>query len=152
MPICPKCGIAFLSKEKLKKHYAFAHELPKPQEQGLLRVNGEYLGGHAAYPSRCPISLTIDKSEVLVHPLNMHIPFSAIKEVKNIDESQMSALRVVALGVAGALWKKKERYLCLVYNDELQEENPVFKLGISDLEKVQSLVYEQVVKARQLQK
>ena len=152
MRTCPKCGILFLSADKLQKHLAAVHQAFEPQEPSLLRVDGEYLGGSAAYPSRCRISLSVGENEVFVHPLNMHIPYSAIKEVRNVDGKNISALRVVVFGVAGALWKKKERYLCLIYNDEIQEENPVFKLDNSSLEKVQTLVYQQVIKARKLQK
>jgi uncharacterized C2H2 Zn-finger protein/uncharacterized protein YhhL (DUF1145 family) len=149
MPYCPKCGILFLSEDKLRKHVANAHGISKSQEPSLLRFDGEYLGGHTVYPSRCQISLSVDENEVFVHTLNMHIPYSAIKEVKDLDEGHLDALRVFIFGVS-ALSRKKEKYLCLIYNDEIQEQNPVFKLD--NLEEVQTLVHQQVVKARQLQK
>jgi uncharacterized protein YhhL (DUF1145 family) len=149
MPACSKCGKFFLSKDKLRKHFAYAHEISKSQEPSLLRVDGEYLGGHAVYPSRCQISLSVDENEVFVHTLNMHIPYSAIKEVKDLDEGHLDALRVFVFGVS-VLSKRKERYLCLIYKDGIQEQNPVFKLD--NLEEVQTLVYQQVVKARQLHK
>ena len=149
MPSCSKCGKFFLSEGKLRKHFAYAHEISKSQEPSLLRVDGEYLGGHTLYPSRCQISLIVDENEVFVHTLNMHIPYSAIKEVKDLDEGHLDALRVFIFGVC-ALSRKTEKYLCLIYNDEIQEQNPVFKLD--NLEEVQTLVHQQVVKARQLRK
>ena len=99
------------------------------------------------YPGRCQISLSVDENEVFVHTLNMHIPYSAIKEAKDFDEGQLDKLRVFIFGV-GALSRKKERYLCLIYKDEKQEQNPVFKL--ENLEEVQTLVHQQVVRARQI--
>jgi uncharacterized protein YhhL (DUF1145 family) len=149
MPSCSKCGKFFLSGDKLRKHLAYAHEISKSQEPSLLRVDGEYLGGHTKYPSRCPISLSVDENEVFVHTLDMHIPFSAIKEVKDLDEGHLDALRVFIFGV-GVLSRRKEKYLCLIYIDKKQEQNPVFKLD--SLEEVQSIVNKQMVNARELQK
>ena len=149
MPSCSKCGKFFFSGDKLRKHLAYAHEIIKSKEPILLRADGEYLGGHTKYPSRCPISLAFDENEVFVDTLNMHVPYSAIKEVKDLDEGHLDTLRVFIFGV-NALSRKKDKYLCLVYYDEKQEQNPVFKL--ENLEEVQNLVHQQVANARELQK
>ena len=147
MPSCSKCGKFFLSEGKLRKHCDYAHEISKAQDQSLFRVDGEYLGGHTLYPNRCQISLSGDENEVLVNTLNMRIPYSAIKEVKDLDEGHLDALRVFIFGVS-ALSRKRERYLCLIYDDGIKEQNPVFKLD--NLEEVQTIVQQQVAKARQL--
>jgi hypothetical protein len=149
MPSCSKCGKFFLSGDKLRKHLAYAHEIIKSQKPILLRVYGEYLGGHTKYPSRCQISLSVDENEVFVDNLNIHIPYSAIKEVKDLNEGHLDALRVFIFGVS-ALSRKKEKYLCLIYNDKKQEQNPVFKL--ENLEEVQKRINQQVVNARELLK
>jgi uncharacterized protein YhhL (DUF1145 family) len=149
MPSCSKCGKFFLSGDKLRRHLVYAHDPSRSQEPNLLRFDGEYLGGHTKYPSRCQISLIVDQNEVFVHTLNMHIPYSAIKEVKDLNEGHLGALRVFIFGV-GALSRRKEKYLCLIYDDEKQEQNPVFKLD--NLEEVQSIINQQMVNARQLQK
>lgn len=133
----------------MRKHFANAHEISKPQETTLLRVDGEYLGGHTMYPTRCQISLSVDENDVFVRTLNMHIPYSAIKEVRDLDEGHLDALRVFIFGV-GPLSRKKERFLCLIYNDETQEQNPVFKLD--NLDEVQTIVHQQMVNAKQLRK
>jgi uncharacterized protein YhhL (DUF1145 family) len=148
MPSCSKCGKFFLSGDKLRKHLAYAHEIIRSQEPILLRVDGEYLGGHTKYPSRCQISLSVDENEVFVHTLNMHIPYSAIKEVKDLDEGHLDALRVFIFGI-NALSRRKDKYLCLIYNDEKQEQNPVFK--IDNLEEVHSMVNQQMVSTGQPQ-
>ena len=135
-----------MSEEKFKNHFALEHVLPSSVGNVLLEARGEYLGGHAVHPNKCDVSLSVCENEVYVKPLKMRIPYSAIKEVRNVDKRDVSALRVVALGVVGALWKKKERYLCLIYDDEVQEENPLFKFDNSA--QVQSLIYQQVVKVR----
>jgi uncharacterized protein YhhL (DUF1145 family) len=148
MPSCSKCGKFFLSGDKLRKHLAYTHEIIKSQEPILLRVDGEYLGGHTKYPSRCQISLSVDENEVFVHSLNMHIPYSAIKEVKDLDEGHLDALRVFIFGI-NALSRRKEKYLCLIYIDEKQEQNPVFR--IDNLEEVHSMVNQQIVNTGQPQ-
>jgi len=147
MPSCSKCGKFFLSKDKLRKHLAYAHEISKTQEQSLLRVDGEYLGGHTSHPNRCQISLSCDENEVFVNTLNMHIPYSAIKEVKDLDEAHLDTLTVFIFGVE-PLSRKKEKYLCLIYSDEIKEQNPVFKLD--NLEEVQTIIQQQVAKTREL--
>jgi hypothetical protein len=149
MPSCSKCGKIFLSGDKLRKHFAYAHEIIRSQEPILLRVDGAYLGGHTKHPSRCQISMSFYENEVLVDTLNMHIPYSAIKEVKELDEGHLGALRVFIFGVS-AISRKKDKYLCLIYDDEKQEQNPVFKL--ENLEEVQNLVHQQVTNAGKLQK
>ena len=149
MPSCSKCGKFFLSGDKLRKHLAYAHETVKAQEPILLRVDGEYLGGHTKYPSRCPISLSVDENEVFVPTLNMRIPYSVIKEAKDLDEGHLDALRVFIFGV-NTLSRRKEKYLCLIYKDDKkQEQNPVFK--IDNLEEVHSMVNQQIVNTGQPQ-
>ena len=95
------------------------------------------------------ISLSVDENTVFVDTLNIHIPYSAIKEVKDLNEGHLDALRVFIFGVS-ALSRKKEKYLCLIYNDKKQEQNPVFKL--ENLEEVQKRINQQVVNARELLK
>ena len=112
----------------------------------VIDYSAEYLGGHCMYVGKKRVSLSIHPEEVCISVLNIQIPYFAIKEVKNIDESHMNALRVIAFGVVGALWKKKETYLCLVYNDGVQEQSPVFK--IDRLEEAQREIYQRVTKSK----
>ena len=133
----------------MRRHLVYAHDPSRSQEPNLLRFDGEYLGGHTKYPSRCQISLSVDENEVFVDNLNIHIPYSAIKELKELDEGHLGALRVFIFGVS-ALSRKKDKYLCLIYDDEKQEQNPVFKL--ENLEEVQKRINQQVVNARELLK
>lgn len=98
------------------------------------------------YADKRHVNLSLAPSEVLIEPLDLHIPYSDIREVKNVNESQMKALRVIAFGVVGALWKKKETYLCIVYNDGIQDQSPVFKLG--NLNEAQKNLYEKVIQAK----
>lgn len=111
---------------------------------------GEYLGGHSMYADKRPMTLSLSLNEVSISNLNLQIPYSAIKEVKNVNESHMKALRVIAFGIVGALWKKKENYLCLVYNDGIQDQNPVFKLD--NLDVAQRAIYQRVVQSRKIGK
>ncbi|HEY9753573.1 MAG TPA: hypothetical protein V6C97_00275 [Oculatellaceae cyanobacterium] len=147
MPRCSKCGTFFLSEGKLRKHFASAHEISKSQEPSSFRVDGEYLGGHASYPSRSQISLLIDENEVFVDTLNIHIPISAIKDVKDLDEGRLNALKIFVFGV-NATSQNKKKYLALIYNDGAQDQNPVFK--IDNVEEVQTMVNQQIAKQSNL--
>jgi hypothetical protein len=134
MYYCPQCFRAYsrdLSYSCVKRLYDF---------------RADYLGGHSMYASKQSITLSLFADEICITNLNLKIPYSAIKEVKNINEKNVKALRVVALGVAGALWKKKETYLCIVYDDEIQEQNPVFK--VHDIDGVQKAIYQRVAQAK----
>ncbi len=143
MPRCSKCGMFFLSEGGLRKHYASAHEISKQQEPSLTRFDGMYLGGHASFPNRSQTSLLVDESEVFVEKLNLHIPLSAIKEVKDLDDAHIDRQKIFVFGVSAAS-NNKQKYLCLIYHDGIQEQNPVFKFD--NLEEVQLLINQQLAK------
>lgn len=115
-------------------------------EEQTNNYHAEYLGGHSMYADRRRVCLSVCPNEVLIDALKLQIPYSMIKEVKNVSESQMKALRVIAFGIVGALWKKKETYLCIVFNDGIQDQNPVFK--VDNLDKAQRDIYQHVVKTK----
>ena len=98
------------------------------------------------YADRRNARLSVGPNEIFIDALQLHIPYPMIKEVKNVSESQMKALRVIAFGIVGALWKKKETYLCIVYNDGIQDQSPVFK--VDNLDKAQRDIYQHVVKTK----
>ncbi len=138
----------FLSEGGLRKHYASAHEISKQQERSLTRFDGMYLGGHASFPNRSQTSLLVDESEVFVEKLNLHIPLSAIKEVKDLDEAHLDRQRIFVFGV-NAVSNNKQKYLCLIYNDGTQEQNPVFKLD--NVGEVQIAINQQIANVKQPQ-
>jgi hypothetical protein len=108
--------------------------------------DGDYLGGHGMFPEKQGVTLSVHPTEVAVSGIQLHIPYKSIKSVKNVNESNMKALRVIVFGVVGALWKKKETYLCITYDDGFQEQNPIFKLN--DLTNAQREIYQNVLNAR----
>jgi hypothetical protein len=108
--------------------------------------HGEYMGGHGMFSEKQSITLSVYPTEVTVSGIKLHIPYTSIKSVTNVNESNMKALRVIAFGVVGALWKKKETYLCITYHDGFQEQNPVFKLD--DLANAQREIYQNVLNSR----
>jgi hypothetical protein len=114
-------------------------------EEHICEYYGKYLGGHSMYPSDQSIVLSLYPEELVIEELDLQIPYSAIKKVTNVKKEQIDALRVIALGTVGALWKKKETYLCIVYNDGVQDQTPVFKLD--HLDEAQREIYERVLKA-----
>lgn len=114
--------------------------------EGIHDYDATYLGGLSMYADKRNVKLSVCPNEVVIDALELHIPYSIIKEVKNVNESQIKALRVIALGVVGALWKKKENFLCLVYNDGIQDQNPVFR--VDKLDMAQRDIYQHVVKTK----
>jgi hypothetical protein len=108
--------------------------------------NGDYLGGHSMFPEKQNVTLSVFPTEIAVSVIQLHIPYTSIKSVKNVNESHMKALRVIVFGVVGALWKKKETYLCITYYDGFQEQNPVFKLN--DLTNAQREIYQNAQNVR----
>jgi hypothetical protein len=103
------------------------------EAQRFGNFRGEYLGGHSMYSNRQSISLSLSTDEILVAGLDLQIPYSTIKEVKNITKNSSKALKVLAFGLMGAFMNETETYLCLVYNDGKLDQNPVFKLDRLDL-------------------
>jgi len=133
------------------------------------KFRGEYLGGHAARASKCNVIFTLLPTEIFIeheleqtklvdggfqHSINivpmLHIPYNAIKEVKNVTKDSIDALRVIALGVVGALWKKEETYLCIVYNDGIQEQTLIF--GSEKMDVLQREIYQRLDKVSRLKK
>jgi hypothetical protein len=123
----------------------FFEDLERTKEP-ISSYRGKYLGGHSMYPSEQSTVLSLYPKKLVVEELNLHIPYSAIKEVKNIKGYRADALRVIAFGTAGALWKKGETSLCIVYNDRVQDQTLVFKVDY--LDEAQREIYTRVHKAK----
>jgi hypothetical protein len=109
------------------------------EEEAVYR--GKYLGGHAMYPpSNHNVHLLLHPEELVVYELDLHIPYSGIKEIKNASNVDITKIGILTRNVIiWPVWKKKETYLCIVYNDGIQDQNPVFKL--ENLEEAQREIY-----------
>ena len=107
----------------------------------------EYLGGHAAYPGHFPITLCLRDHSFDIPEMKINITYTNISEVSNMDAEKLSAGRVLVLGVIGALWKKKERYLLIRYHDNIQSQSLILKGP--GLEKIQHDLYSRYVSDKQ---
>jgi hypothetical protein len=127
--------------------------VPKPRVLDLKTVglkdrhyNGQYLGGHILYPEAKNVMLSLLRDEAVVEPLGLHIPYSAIKGVNNVSEDKADLMNVLALGVWGGIFgRARESHLCIVYNDGVQDQSPVF--NVVDVEDALWEVYARFVKA-----
>lgn len=68
--------------------------------------------------------------------------------VENMSEDQLKGARVVALGIIGALWKKKYLYTVIQYKDELGSERAIVIDFHGNIEKVQQLIYQEMLESR----
>ena len=59
----------------------------------------DYLGGHSMYPNKQRVSLCLYPKDIRFGGLDFHIPYAAIKEIKNIDEEHIKKLRIAVLGL-----------------------------------------------------
>lgn len=67
----------------------------------------KYMGGHVEYPKPINSRIYLYYDRIQLENPDLVIPYQSITNIENMDEKKISALRVVALGIIGALWKKK---------------------------------------------
>jgi len=108
-----------------------------------------YVGGHILYPKlRKGVVVSVLHDKLSVSDVNIEIPFTSITKIENGDEKKIAALRVVLLGVVGALWKKKHVYTIIQFKDELQNEQTMIFDFEDQIEIVQPLIYNKVLEVR----
>jgi hypothetical protein len=117
-------------------------------------VKVTYVGGHKAFPKKTHTMVGIHKDALELANPSLRIPYSSIKNIENMDDKKISALRVVVLGlvflplaIVGAMWKKKIIYTVIEYNDGMDEQTIILDFG-KKLEEIQPLVYQKVLNAR----
>lgn len=68
--------------------------------------------------------------------------------VENINEEQLKAVRVVALGIIGALWKKKYRHTVIQYKDKLGSERAIVMDFHGNIERTKQLIYQKMLESK----
>lgn len=117
-------------------------------EKPELKLEAKYVGGHKMYPKSTDTKVLIYSDRLEVEKLNLKIPYASMTNIENADESKISAMRVVLLGVIGALWKKKHVYTVIQYKDPLGEvQSMVFDFE-KEIDKVQPIIYQKMITAR----
>ena len=116
----------------------------------------KYVGGHLLYPksrNNAYIEILSDKLCITMidfqgdktTEITLDVPYKSIIIIENADEKKIAAMRVVLLGVIGALWKKKHIYTVIRFKDELEnEQTMVFDFG-DKIETIQPLIYSKVL-------
>lgn len=110
-----------------------------------------YVGGHKTYPKggETMIFLYEDRFELgsKKEKTVLSIPYSDIIYLENMDETKISAERVVMLGVVGALWKKRHVYTVIRYREEMDEQTIVLDFE-DNIEKLQPYIYRKMLEYR----
>lgn len=117
-------------------------------EKPETKFDARYLGGHKMYPKATDTKVLIYKDKVEVEKLNLQVPYTAMTHIENADEKKISAMRVVLLGLIGALWKKKHVYTVIQYIDALNEEQSLVFDFDKDIDKAQPIIYQKMLQAK----
>jgi hypothetical protein len=117
-------------------------------EQGNPFYKAKYVGGHKMFPKSHDVEVTLLPDKIKITGVDFEIPYSTITNVENVDEKKIELKRVILLGVAGALWKKKHLYTVIDYVDTLEQQQSVLFDFDKKIEEVQQLIYNKSIKNR----
>jgi hypothetical protein len=111
------------------------HASPVGEKIGedVYRYSAQYLGGHKLRPHGLFCDLYLHPKEMVIEELDLRIPYSEIKEVKNLRLST-----------------ERETCLSIAYYDGLQDQNLIFR--IKGLDDAQTRLYKSVLEAKKSQK
>jgi len=95
------------------------------EEKPVIYYGVKYVGGHILYPEWFDANIVLWNHQLEVKDdyqkdAIMVFCYEKIKSVTNMDEAKISAARVIAFGVIGALWKKNHLYTVLEGYDEME--------------------------------
>jgi hypothetical protein len=135
-------ALHFHRKEKLGK------------EEKPMKFEGEYIGGHPAYPEKKKTDVYVYHNRVEIEKLGIVILIRDIKHIANEDEEKIRKRRIVALGliflplaILGAVWRKKFTYTVIEYRDPLGEQEIVIDFG-KHMKEAQPYIYQQLLQER----
>lgn len=117
----------------------------KQDEQGNPLYVAKYVGGHKMFPKSRDVEVTLLSDKIKITGVDFEIPYSTITNVENVDEKKIELKRIVLLGIAGALWKKKHLYTVIDYTDALEQQQSVLFDFEKNIEEVQQLIYNKSV-------
>jgi hypothetical protein len=112
-------------------------------------VKATYIGGHRAFPKQKHTKVKVYGDGIELEALKLTVPYSSMTNIENMDDKKISAIRVVALGVIGVLWKKKVVYTVIQYNDGVDEQTIMLDFG-KEIDKIQPLIYQKMLVAKKL--
>lgn len=119
------------------------------QDRPDFRFEAKYIGGHKMYPKPADTKVLLYSDWLEVERLNhLKVAYKSMTSIENADESKISAMRVVLLGLVGALWKKKHTYTVIQYKDAIGEQQTMVFDFDKDIDKVQPLIYQKMLDSR----
>ena len=109
-----------------------------------------YRGGHKAYPSPTATRMHFYEDRIVIDNPKLVIPYRSMKDIENIQEKRISALRVIVLGliflplaIAGALWKKNHIYTVIRFRDE--DDQMIVVDFEQNVDSGQSIIYKKML-------
>jgi hypothetical protein len=110
-----------------------------------------YMGGHKAHPQPTSTQIFFYEDRIeLGHAQEktvLKIPYSSMTNIENFDEKKFAAERAIALGLIGALWKKKHIYTVIHYKDEFDEQKIILDFE-DNVQYAQGFIYKKMLEAR----
>jgi hypothetical protein len=119
------------------------------KEKPEFKFDAKYVGGHKMFPKSVDTAILLFNDRMEIEKLNhLKVNYKSMTNIENADESKISAMRIVLLGIIGALWKKKHTYTVIQYKDILGElQTMVFDFD-KDIDKVQPIIYQKMLESR----
>ena len=119
----------------------------------------KYKGGHKAYPSPTATRMHFYEDRIEVDNPELVIPYRIMKNIENIHEKRISALRVVVLGlifvplaIVGAMWKKNHIYTIIRFRDDDDDDQKIIVDFEKNLDSAQSVIYKRMLEFRKARK
>ncbi|MBT3761215.1 MAG: hypothetical protein HOF89_01325 [Candidatus Nitrosopelagicus sp.] len=113
--------------------------------QGNPIYKAKYVGGHKMFPKSRDVEITLLADKIKISRINFDIKYSTITNVENVDEKKIELKRIVLLGIAGALWKKKHLYTVIDFVDEIDQTQSVLFDFAKNIEEAQQLIYDKTI-------
>jgi hypothetical protein len=118
-------------------------EIEKPSE----RLDAKYIGGHKAFPKSKNTNVLIFSDKIEVEKLGLSIPYKSITNIENTNAERITKTRVLLLGIAGLLWKKKYLYTIMEYDEGIDKQTIILDFH-RNVDKVQPLIYRKMLDSR----
>ena len=120
---------------------------------GTVIYEGIYIGGHAGHGSEARGRIILNQDHVYIEALGEKIPYYRIKKLEIMDKERISKLRLLTIGLLAFAWKKHDKYLMIIYEDDIgMEQRPTFNFSNYMEDSAQTQIYLRVVEAKKSQK
>lgn len=115
-----------------------------------VKIDGKYISGHPMHPHEKGVHALFYEDRLVLTGINLTIPYESITNIRVQEDRHITKTRVIMTGVlVGLLWKKKYRYTVIEYNDGFMT-NPIIIDFHKEAGDAQKILYECVVRAKQI--